>query len=171
MPSFHKLKTKPTGPRINIQEDHIGTAQTEICYPRIQSCVSLTVLTPHGLVGTHITIATEASIINDILTNMAAANPSVAYVIGGIQTFKASTNVSGFKTRKKMRSTIKKALPGVTNVYFYDTWQNSQDVNLKAALNLNSVDFAWTQGTSVDWNTAPDMSGYTPISSDQLVQR
>ena len=102
---------------------------------------------------------------------MAAANPSVAYVIGGIQTFKASTNVSGFKTRKKMKSTIKKALPGVTNVYFYDTWQNSQDVNLKAALNNNSVDFAWTLGTPVDWNTAPDMSAYTPIPSNQLVQR
>lgn len=168
---FHKLKTKPAGNAINVQEDHIGTAQTEICYPRIQSCISLTVLSSLGMIGAHITVATESSIIDEVLTKMAAAGPSVAYVIGGIQHFKGKTNVASFKTRKKMKSAIKKAMPTVTNVYFYDTWLVSQDVNLRAVKNSNAIDFAWTQGVPVDWNTAPDMSGYTPISTDLLVQR
>lgn len=167
----HALKIKPQGDRINIQEDYLGTATSQICYPRIQSCISLTVLTSHGLIGAHITVATEDSIINDIFSNMTAAKPTVAYVIGGIGHFKGKTKVSRLKTRKKMKSAIMKAMPNISNVYFFDTWQYSPDVNLGATKNGARIDFAWENGTPVNWNDTPDMNAYNPINANHLVQK
>ena len=166
-----KLREKAVGTSINLQEEHIGTAVNEICYPRIQSCISLTVLGPHGLTGAHITAATEIEIVQDILNRMSAKSPLVAYIVGGIGEYKAKTKVPSLNTRKKLEKAIKSAIKGISNVYFYDTWAHSPDVNLRAEKNGTTVKFAWTQGVPVNWDIAPDMSNYAPIPPSSIVKR
>lgn len=168
-----KLRLKPDGPKVNVQEEHIGTATAEICYPRIQSCIAITTLGPHGITGAHVTFATEEHIIQEMLTRMAAKMPNVAYVVGGIGFYKTKTAVKSFNTRKKMQSKLKSMIPGLSTVYFYDTWQHSNDVNLGAIISIadNAVDFSWTQGVNVSWDATPDMSSYNPIPRESLVKR
>ena len=70
-----------------------------------------------------------------------------------------------------MKSAIMKAMPNISNVYFFDTWQYSPDVNLGATKNGARIDFAWENGTPVNWNDTPDMNAYNPINANHLVQK
>ena len=166
-----KLRLSPGGNVVIVPEEHIGNAASQLCYPHIQSCISLTVVSPHGISGAHLTMYTEDFIIADILTRLAAFSPTIGYVIGGVQFFKAHTPVKWFDTRKKMKSKMKSLMPGLSTVLFYDTWVHSKDVNLGASRNGTSVDFSWAPGKNVDWTTTPDMSGYSPIPYSSMVKR
>ena len=170
-PTFtHNLRIKPAGNSINIQEDHVGKATESICYPRIQSCISMTGVGHAGLIGAHITIGTEKELVDQILAHFTRENPNDIYIAGGIAVFKKSTKISFLTTRKKMTKKIRSKL-NVQNVYFYDTWDNSNDINLGVELRDGVPSFSWTQGVIVDWNTAPDMSGYTQVPLNLFVTR
>ncbi len=166
-----KLRQRPTSDSINLQEEHVGTATSAICFPRIQSCLAITALSAHGISGFHLTYATEVNIIDDAMKIIAPTNPTKVFIVGGVAFFKQSTGVSAFKTRKSMKSKMKQYFPSVSNIYFYDTWVHSNDVNLAATLKNNSIDFAWEPGRVVSWDTTPDLSSYAPIPGQLLVQR
>jgi len=166
-----KLRIQPSGNIVIVPEEHIGTATSQICYPQIQSCISLTVLGPIGMTGAHVTMYTEDHIVDDILTRLAAADPTIGYVVGGIQFFKGVTPVTNFNTRKKMQKQFKARMPSLSTVLFYDTWVHSKDVNLGAFANGTQIDFRWSPGANVNWNSTPDMSSYTPIPQNSLVKR
>jgi hypothetical protein len=167
---MHKLKTKPSGNSVNVQEDHVGKATSSICYPRIQSCISMTGVGQAGIIGAHITISTEAELVEQMLDHFSRENLTAVYIAGGIECFKNSTKISWFNTRKKMTKKIRSKL-NVQNVYFYDTWQKSNDINLGVELQNGDPSFSWIQGVMVDWNTAPDMSGYTALPRNLFVTR
>lgn len=105
---------------------------------------------------------------------MAVANPSAAYVVGSIGLFRSNTATPEFNTRKKMKNMIKNAMLGVANVYFYDSLTHDPQINLRALKNNNAINFSWAKVADVgpvNWYTAPDISGYTPIPANRLVRR
>jgi hypothetical protein len=64
---------------------------------------------PSGLLGTHLTVASEATLINDALVALKAGGGGGAinfYVVGAIDRFKENADAS-VNTRKKIRDRIR----------------------------------------------------------------
>ncbi len=94
-----------------IDEDHLG-ADTELIYPNLQSCLSLTCRTRETLTGTHLTVGTSTKQAIAIFKKMIEWHTSPAlsiYLIGSLEHFR--TNVKkgseGLRWQKALVKTIR----------------------------------------------------------------
>lgn len=169
------VQTRPHVPRSVLREDNAGSADNAICYPGISSCVTVTGVSPTGLVGVHITIASDNGEINDLMTRLRDAGGNTClrfYVMGPFTNFKPSSEATEFNTRKKMQQKIKSIVNKNASVKFYD-----------APANAEAHFFAELDGVNARFyksNTAPnDISGYdypdianrTEIPQNRFVSR
>ena len=150
--------------KVVVREDYFGMDTSTILYPGLSSCIAITAVSPHGLLGAHITVGTPESIVTEMFTNFASGVGS-AYVVGQIQVFKSKTVIKDFNTRKKISSKLRGAVPGINKVYFFDIAPLSLDADLMATNSGSSPQFSWAHLRKVGWEVSTDTSGFTPIAS------
>ncbi len=168
------VRTKNGGPDTVLREEYVGSSTARICYPGISSCISITGILPGGVIGSHITIATEIGLVDEILQALKAGgggNCANFYVIGAFGQFKPSAAKS-INTRKKIRDKIKSNVSKNSTVRFYDSTLHG-DVHVFAEKNGINTDFSWisSHGNIVVGFNYPTFAGRTAINPVQFVIR
>lgn len=165
-----KLRTATSkNGKVVVREEYFGIDPSNILFPGLSSCISVTADSPHGLIGLHITVATEDHIVSEMLSKITdCVGP--AYIVGQIQEFKSKT-FKGFNTRKKISSKIRGAAGGIHKVYFYDIGTLSKDADVLVTKNGNGLDFGWAHIRKVGWEFLTDTSGFTAIAATNFMSR
>jgi len=158
-----------------IREENVGSASNRICYPGISSCVTVTGVGPSGMVGCHITFATEPDLVSQMFQAMRTGGGTSCvhfYVIGKIADFKRSRTYSSFNTRKKMGQAIKDVICETAVVRFCDSEAYGKDIHIMVQKNLMNADFSWvaTAGNVVAGDLYPAFAG-AAISPNDFVAR
>jgi hypothetical protein len=158
-----------------LREEYIGSVTNRICYPGVSSCITITGVLPTGLVGVHITIATEADVIDTALMALKTGGGGSCtsfYVAGAISVFKDQTTNETFDKRKKIKDKIQRIVNKHASVRFYDT-SLQQDVHIFVELNGNAPTFSYAQalGNTVTGFTYPEIANRTPINLNQFQLR
>lgn len=168
------LRIKNGGADTVIREEYVGSSWQRMCYPGISSCISITGVSPVGLIGTHITIATEATLVDDLMQAMrsggAASCPNF-YVVGAFSQFKPRA-ASIINTRKKISQKIKSRINKNATVRFYDTSAHG-DVHVFAEKGPLNTQFLWvaSHGNIVAGFNYPVFQGRTAINPGHFVLR
>jgi hypothetical protein len=168
------VRTISGRPDTVIREEYVGSSRERICYPGISSCIAITGVLQDGLVGAHITIASERDLVYEILQAMkvgGGGNCLNFYVIGAFTHFKPNAT-QAINTRKKIRDKIKSAINRNATVRFYDSSAHG-DVHVFAEKNVVNTDFFWisSHGNNVQGFNYPAFVGRTPINAIQFVIR
>lgn len=164
-----------SGDSIVLREEVVGSARNRICYPGISSCITITGVMPAGLLGTHLTVATEATLIDDALLALKVGGGSACtsfYVVGAIARFKENADIS-FNTRKKIRDKVCQHVNKHARVRFFDTSAHHVDVHVFAERNRLGTVFSYTPTTGivVAGNNYPTVANRTFIEPHQYVIR
>lgn len=160
------------GTNIVLREDYMGRATRAICYPGISSCISITCVSPTGLVGAHITVGTTAAEIAQMFQYFRAnmAGIYAYYVVGSIDLFKQHTGCTEIDTRTKLKERLKREFNPKGAIAFYNTSPNGE-VHVFAEKNGMKTTFYWI--VAADNNVAgmnyPAFAGRTVIDDTQLV--
>lgn len=168
------LRTISGSAEVVLREEFVGSAGSRICYPGVSSCITITGVLPTGLVGAHITIASEESLIDGALLALKAGGGSNCgnfYVVGAISLFKDNADAS-FDKRKKIRDKIRSLVNKHAQVWFFETPRNS-DVHIFAELNQFVPEFSYiqTDGNTVMGSNYPNFGGRTAIAANQFIHR
>lgn len=168
------LRTKNGGADTVLREEFVGSATGRICYPGVSSCITITGVQPTGLVGAHITVISESTLIDEALVALKSGGGSSCinfYVVGAIAEFKAEANIS-FDKRKKIRDKIRELVNKHATVWFFDT-SSRQEVHIFAELNGTAPAFSFVQasGNHVAGYTFPSVANRTNIASHQFQVR
>jgi hypothetical protein len=172
----HKLKYRNDSPGVVIREDYVGQAPDVICYPGISSCISITCTLRGGLCGTHLTVSTEADLIDEAVTSLSTAGSRAftsVHVVGKIGEFKQRTKHSGFRTRKKISALLRKAFNYHGQVLFCDTVGFAQGVHVGVVRGPGNPAFSWQdeKASVVTGFTTPDVTAWTAISNASFMPR
>lgn len=165
-----------SGDSLVLREEVVGSSRNRICYPGISSCITITGVMPGGLVGTHLTVASEPTLIDAALLALKAGGGGACtsfYVVGAIARFKENTGDPGFNTRKKIRDKICKHINKDARVRFFDTSAHHVDVHVFAERNRLGTVFSYTPTTGivVSGNNYPNVGNRTFIEPHQYVIR
>ena len=158
-----------------LREEFVGSATGRICYPGVSTCITITGLLPTGLVGVHITIATEPVLIDDALKALKSGGGSTCttfYVVGAISEFKVQTVAPDFDKRKKIRDKIRELVNKHATVWFFDT-SSLRDVHIFAELTGTTPVFSYVQtaGNPVAGENFPNIPGRTNIAAHDFQVR
>ena len=168
------IRTKNGGPETVLREEFVGSSSARICYPGVDTCITITGVLPGGLVGTHITVATEIGLVDDLLQAMrigGGGNCQNFYVIGRFTVFKPhATQV--INTRKKISKKIKSIINKNATVRFYDSSAHGS-VHVFVEKNAHYPNFFLinSHGNYVAGYTYPTFEGRTQIDVNQFVLR
>lgn len=168
------IRIKNGGADTVIREEYVGSSLQRICYPGISSCISITAVLPTGLIGTHITIATEANLVDDLMQAMKSGGGAGCpnfYVVGAFSQFKPRA-ASTINTRRKISQKIKSRVNRNAIVRFYDTSAHGE-VHVFAEKGALNTQFLWiaSHGNTVAGFNYPAFQGRTPINPGHFVMR
>lgn len=160
-------------PNIVLREDYVGCATTAICYPGVSSCITITCVSPSGLLGAHITVRTTpveiAEMFQFIRANMSGIY--AYYVVGSIRNYKDHTTNEEINERTKLQKRLKKEFNPQGLVGFFDTTPYT-DVHVFAEKNGLKTTFYWiaAAGNNVAGMNypAPAFAGRTMINDSQF---
>jgi hypothetical protein len=170
-----KMRLAKGSTDVVLREEWVGAASNRICYPSISSCIAVTGVGPSGMVGAHITVATEPELVDQIFQTMRTGGSSCPefYVIGAISAhFKPKTVDARINSRKKISQMVQKMINGQAAVRFYDTSSHG-DAHIMAEKNLGGANFYWiaSAGHMVMGDAYPNFPGRTQINSNLFVVR
>ena len=168
------LRKQNGGSDTVLREEFVGSATGRICYPGVSSCITITGVQPTGLVGAHITVISESSLIDEALLALKSGGGSSCinfYVVGAISEFKAGADVS-FDKRKKIRDKIRDLINKHATVWFFDT-SSQREVHIFAELDgaVPAFSFVQASGNQVAGLNFPNFAKRTDIALHQFQVR
>jgi hypothetical protein len=169
------LRTRNTTVDTVLREEYVGSSANRICYPGVSSCITITGVLPTGLVGVHITIASETPLIDEALLAMKTSGGSSCtrfYVVGAISRFKASTNNADVDKRKKIGNKIRSLVNKDASVRFFDTsFQQEAHIFVEHNGFAPTFSYAPAANNTVSGFTYPNIPNRTTINLNQFQPR
>lgn len=156
--------------KVVVREENFGSDPSVVLYPGLSSCITITLDSPQGLLGVHITVLTEDYIIDEMF-NLLAHGVGEAFVVGQIEEYKLKTQLKSFNTRKKMSSKLKRAIDGVHKVVFFDLGRLSHDADLLVRKNGIGLEFGWAPIRKIGWEVENDIGGFVSINAKDFLSR
>ena len=158
----------------NIREAECRLATQEICYPGISSCMTITFVNNHLMVGIHCTVANTSDEIRDAINEIKAkiaSEFSECYVIGALSVFKPNVFDKTICTRKKISNEIIKHIKILSNIKFHDTTMHAdtqRNAHIFIRKNPFSISYCAAAKCLVSGQTPPLSVGRKYISANQF---